>query len=85
MADFTCADATSVLKEMPCSDEGFIIRGAQSLPSAEAISAPISLSGVMIRFIGRLLTEASPVTAEAKSCPARIPEISLAVVPEFPQ
>ena len=38
----------------------------------------------MILFIGRFRIEASPVSSEIKSCPARIPEIRRVVVPLFP-
>ena len=38
----------------------------------------------MIRFIGREFKDSSPESSELKGCPARIPEISLVVVPLFP-
>ena len=38
----------------------------------------------MIRFIGRLQMEASPVSVLSKDCPASMPEMSLAVVPLLP-
>ena len=39
---------------------------------------------VMIRFMGRLWIELSPVSSDTKFCPARIPEIKRVVVPLFP-
>jgi hypothetical protein len=39
----------------------------------------------MIRFMGRFWMEASPVRVTVKSWAARMPEISLVVVPLLPQ
>ena len=60
-------------------------RGAQPLSNRLLMEAPISVRGVMMRPMGRFLMEASPVTSEEKGWAARIPEISLVVVPLFPQ
>ena len=46
--------------------------------------APICRKGSMIRFMGREFKDSSPDSLESKGCPARIPEISLVVVPLFP-
>ena len=48
------------------------------------IFAPIRLSGVIIRFIGRDWIDSSPLRCEVKFCPAKIPLINLVVVPELP-
>ena len=48
------------------------------------ISAPIICRGSIIRFIGRLFSEASPERVEAKGCPDKMPEIRRVVVPLFP-
>ena len=59
-------------------------RGAQPFPLTLRIRAPIWDRGSMIRFMGRVFREASPERREGKSCPARMPETSLVVVPLFP-
>ena len=69
---------------MLCSEEPLMQSGAQSLPCRLMISAPIRVSGSMMRRMGRFWIEASPVSVVSKSCPARIPEISLVVVPLLP-
>ena len=56
-----------------------------ALNSFDFIFAPISESGSIILFIGRFERLKSPTSVESKFCPARIPAISLIVVPEFPQ
>ena len=61
-----------------------MISGAQSFPRSLVMSAPIMARGVMILFIGRLHMESSPITLEEKFWAARIPDISLVVVPLFP-
>lgn len=61
-----------------------ILSGAHPFPLRLTISAPIWESGVMIRFIGRFWMEASPVSSDTKSCPARIPEMRRVVVPLLP-
>ena len=61
----------------------FIFSGA--LKSFEIISAPISESGSITRFIGRLDRLSSPIKTDEKSLLAKIPDINLIVVPEFPQ
>ena len=38
-----------------------------------------------MRFIGRFWMDSSPVSVTSKFCGARIPEMSLVVVPELPQ
>src|SRR5207237_175187 len=48
------------------------------------MSAPISRSGAITRFIGRFCRESSPVSLEEKSWPASMPARSRIVVPEFP-
>ena len=58
--------------------------GAQSLPCRLVMSAPIMESGSIIRRMGRFWMEASPVRVVSKGCPARMPEISLVVVPLLP-
>ena len=58
--------------------------GAQPLFFRLTMSAPICVSGSMMRFIGRLWIEASPFKTEVKFCPERMPEISRVVVPLFP-
>ena len=60
--------------------------GAQfSTAPSLVIRAPISVRGRMTRPIGRLESEASPVSRERKGCPARSPVRSRIVVPELPQ
>ena len=49
------------------------------------ILAPIWDKGSIIRFMGRLRMEASPVRVEGKGWAARIPDIRRMVVPLFPQ
>ena len=61
-----------------------ILRGAHPFSLILTISAPIWESGVMIRFMGRFWMEASPVSSDTKSCPARIPEMRRVVVPLLP-
>lgn len=59
--------------------------GAQPFPFTLVMSAPIWLSGSMIRFMGRFWMEASPVRVTEKSCAERMPEIRRVVVPLLPQ
>ena len=59
-------------------------RGAQSFPFWLLIFAPIRERGSIMRRMGRLQMEASPVSVTEKSCAAKMPEISLVVVPLFP-
>ena len=40
--------------------------------------------GVMTLFMGREFKEASPLSSEENGCPARIPDMSLVVVPLLP-
>src|SRR6185436_8953319 len=47
--------------------------------------APICLSGSVTRRIGRLRSEASPVSVAVNLWPPRMPSMSRAVVPELPQ
>ena len=61
-----------------------IRRGTQLFPFMLVMSAPMERRGVIIRFIGRLWMELSPVSSDTKFCPARIPEIRRVVVPLFP-
>ena len=49
-----------------------------------SMAAPIMESGSMIRFMGRVWIEESPVSVQVKGCAARIPEIRRVVVPLFP-
>ena len=42
-------------------------------------------SGSMTRATGRRFSEASPLSTDRNGWPARMPERSLRVVPEFPQ
>ena len=49
------------------------------------MSAPMRVSGSMIRFMGRFCMEASPVSTAEKSLGARMPDMSRMVVPLFPQ
>ena len=58
--------------------------GAQSLPFTLSILPPIMESGSIMRRMGRFWMEASPVRVLSKACPARMPLISLVVVPLFP-
>ena len=58
--------------------------GAHPFPLILSIVASIMDNGLMMRPIGRFWIDASPVSSDVKSCPARIPEISLVVVPLFP-
>src|SRR5512134_860725 len=60
-------------------------RGARRLPSLPEICAPIRLSGLMIRFMGRERRESSPVSTEKKGFAERTPVSRRIVVPEFPQ
>ena len=60
-------------------------RGAQSLPFTLSIFPPIMDSGSIMRRMGRFRMEASPVRVLVKVCPARMPLISLVVVPLLPQ
>ena len=46
--------------------------------------AKMTVAAVMILFIGRERRDASPSMRVSNGCPARMPLISLVVVPEFP-
>ena len=59
-------------------------RGAQPFPFRLVIFAPIWVRGLIIRPMGRLWIELSPVSTVSKDCPERMPDISLVVVPLFP-
>ncbi len=55
------------------------------LPSSLSINAPISVSGLITRPIGRFDNDSSPINSQSKSCAAKIPDISRIEVPEFPK
>ena len=61
-----------------------ILRGAQSLPLNDVISAPIISRGVMIRLIGLDCIDSSPFNSLVKLHPDKIPLMSRVVVPLFP-
>ena len=51
----------------------------------DSILAPISSSGSMMRRIGRVLKDSSPINSAAKSCPASTPARIRIVDPLLPQ
>ena len=63
---------------------GSIRSGAQLFPLILVIFAPMEFSGSMIRAIGLEFRDSSPDRMLIKSCPAKMPEISLVVVPLLP-
>ena len=69
LTDEDMAQMDDQLLEMinPEGDDNFEMGGAQPFPFSLVISAPIWVSGVMIRFIGRDSMEASPSKTEEKS------------------
>ena len=54
------------------------------IDESEVLSPADDVNGSMILFIGREFSDSSPDNLESNGCPARIPEISLVVVPLFP-
>ena len=59
--------------------------GSRSASACSWKIAPISWSGSVTRRMGRLRSEASPVSTAPTPAPARMPKSKRAVVPEFPQ
>jgi hypothetical protein len=55
------------------------------LSALAMICEPMRLSGLITLAIGRFRSESSPVSTEKKGFPESTPEMSLIVVPEFPQ
>ena len=84
MADFIWAEDTGDWYFMPCSAPGVTERGAQPLLLKLESSAPIWPRGDMIRCMGLAFRDASPESTAGKSCPARMPQSSLVVVPLLP-
>ena len=52
---------------------------------AASIFAPMAVSGVITRFIGRRESDPSPTNSLSNPCPARMPLSIRMVEPEFPQ
>ena len=67
-----------------CSRPPRIVSGSAS-PWASSMRAPMARSGSVTRRIGRRRSEASPVSVAANRCPARMPSMRRAIVPELPQ
>src|SRR5437763_16590902 len=62
-----------------------VIRNGGRPPSLASSFAPIAVSGVITRAIGRLESDSSPMSSLVNSCPARIPLSIRIVEPELPQ
>ncbi len=56
-----------------------------ALPSSVSTRAPMARSGAAMRSMGRLRSEASPVSSTSKDCPASSPVMSRMPVPELPR
>src|SRR5438034_3134973 len=62
-----------------------VIRKGGRAPSLASSFAPIAVSGVITRAIGRLESDSSPMSSLVNSWPARIPLSIRIVEPELPQ
>jgi hypothetical protein len=84
MADFTCALDIGIRYSIGCKgNEPAIFKGA--VPCGDAPNrAPISERGSIMRLIGLVRREASPVIVLEKGWPARTPDRRRIVVPELP-
>ena len=70
---------------MPWTGPPLMSRGAQPLSFMLVMRAPIMARGSIIRFMGRLQMDSSPVSVTSKFWPQRIPDMRRVVVPLFPQ
>ena len=70
---------------MPCSAPPETSIGSRSGDSSSRKRAPISASGAVMRRIGRLRSDASPVSTDANGRDASRPIINREVVPLLPQ
>ncbi len=77
-----CALGTSGRWVMLRSRPPSIVSGGR--PSSDPMTAPISVSGRITRFIGRRESDASPPITVRNSCAATMPDRSRIVVPELP-
>src|SRR5437763_309588 len=68
---------------MPCKGRPWIASGGNRPPRA-SIEAPISVSGLMIRSMGRRESDSSPPIRVVNGWAARIPDNIRIVDPEFP-
>ena len=82
-AVFTCALGIGVVKSMALSGVPVIVIGA--CPSVSSSFAPICLSGLRMRSIGRSVSEWSPISVNIPRCGAISPESMRIVEPELPQ
>ncbi|CAI8221688.1 MAG: Uncharacterised protein [Alphaproteobacteria bacterium] len=83
MADLTCAEAISGVMMAGFKAAGSTATGRQ--PFVARACAPMLLSGVKIRSIGRADKEASPTNSAAMAAPATNPMTSRTPVPAFPK
>ena len=67
MADFTCAEATLWTKVTPFSPPPCRVSGTRSSAAFQSKRAPMSASGPVTRFIGRLRKETSPSNVAVRS------------------
>ena len=79
----TWALGMGVAKSMACSGRPRIVIGA--CPSIRSSCAPIWLSGIRIRSIGRKVREWSPIRVKVCGCGATRPASMRMVEPELPQ
>ena len=85
IADFTCADACSVVYETAVSPRVGSMTSGSRPPSCAVKRAPIARSGFITRSIGRLESEASPCRRARTPRPQISPMSRRVVVPELPQ
>ena len=84
IADFTCADATGSLYSIALALRVPLIASGRRPPSRPRNCAPICDRGSITRFIGRLISELSPVKIALSSCEAQMPSSRRVDVPLFP-
>ncbi len=70
---------------MPWSGPPSMTSGARPPSPSEVIFAPISVSGPMMRFMGREESDLSPMSRLLNGWPASSPASRRMVVPELPQ
>ena len=85
MADFTWALATLAVQSIPCSAPPRTRSGGRQRSPRPVTVAPMSPRGSATRSMGRLDSDASPVSSVSQSNPATRPASRRMEVPEFPQ
>ena len=79
----TCALGTGDVNSIERKLRPSIVSGAW--PSVSVSRAPMAINGICMRPIGRLVSEASPISVNSPSCAASKPLNIRIVEPELPQ